>query len=180
MYGAGWNTGAAVLWPLHILSGIALTVGVFLLLFWAFKNLSEKRLQQWGWTLVILGALGCLATMSMLGSAWNRNFAGGFGASPVLPMMGNWQNASQSSQSTSQQAEEAEGKSLYGQLQAKQKTCADLSENDFELIGEYVMGQRAGASHEQMNTMMQQMMGQKGEEQMHIILGRNATGCVAR
>lgn len=83
----------------------------------------------------------------------------------------------QNDNATPQSQEETNGKALYDQLQSKQKSCTDLSDNDFELIGEYAMGQRIGASHEQMNQMMQRMMGVTGEEQMHILMGRNVSGC---
>jgi NACalpha-BTF3-like transcription factor len=99
-----------------------------------------------------------------------------------MPMMGQkWigteQSAQQGEKSADQQKEEAEGKALFDQLKAKQTTCAKLTDDDFELIGEYVMGQRTGASHEQMNAMLKQMMGDIGEAQMHIVLGKSATGC---
>lgn len=73
--------------------------------------------------------------------------------------------------------EEAEGKALWEKLQAKQVQCSDLSDDDFAALGEYFMGQMMGASHEAMNTMMEQMMGKEGEEQMHIAMGKRMSGC---
>lgn len=64
-----------------------------------------------------------------------------------------------------------------GKLQTKQTTCADLSEEDFSVLGEYFMGQMIGTSHEAMNTMMEQMMGKEGEEQMHVVMGKRLSGC---
>src|SRR3989338_10043403 len=55
--------------------------------------------------------------------------------------------------------EEAEGKTVWEKLQAKQTTCADLSDDNFETLGEYFMGQMLGTSHEAMNNMMIQMLG---------------------
>jgi len=34
-----------------------------------------------------------------------------------------------------------------------------------------------GDSHEAMNNMMIQMMGEKGEEQMHVVMGKRLSGC---
>lgn len=73
--------------------------------------------------------------------------------------------------------EEAEGKAVWEKLQAKQTTCADLSDDDFGVLGEYFMGQMAGTSHEAMNNMMIAMMGEKGEEQMHVVMGKRLSGC---
>lgn len=39
------------------------------------------------------------------------------------------------------------------------------------------MGQMLGSSHESMNTMMGRMMGQEGEEQMHVVMGKRLSGC---
>ena len=68
--------------------------------------------------------------------------------------------------------EESEGKIVWEQLQAKKLTCKDLSDDNFGTLGEYFMGQMMGDSHEAMNNMMIQMMGEKSEEQMHIVMGK--------
>src|SRR3989344_1752118 len=73
--------------------------------------------------------------------------------------------------------EEAEGKIILEKLQAKQAACADLSDDDFEKLGEYFMGTMMGASHEAMNIMMVGMMGKDGEEQMHIAIGKRMSNC---
>lgn len=75
--------------------------------------------------------------------------------------------------------EEAEGEAILDSLQAKQKNCGDLSDKSFELMGEYFMGLMMGNSHQAMNTMMVQMMGQNGEEQMHIVMGKRLSSCDA-
>lgn len=72
------------------------------------------------------------------------------------------------------------GQNLYLKFQNKQETCSSLKDNDFEKIGEYVMNQSFNGNvnaHIQMNNIMKQMMGENGEEQAHIRLGKNATGC---
>lgn len=74
-------------------------------------------------------------------------------------------------------SEEAEGKVVWEKLQAKEITCGKLSNENFERLGEYFMGQMAGSSHEAMNNMMTQMMGQKGEEQMHVVMGKRLSDC---
>lgn len=73
--------------------------------------------------------------------------------------------------------EEAEGKGIWGKLQEKQITCTDLSDENFEALGEYFMGQMMGSSHSAMNQMMINMMGEEGEEQMHIVIGKRLSGC---
>jgi len=73
--------------------------------------------------------------------------------------------------------EEKEGKIIWEKMQAKQITCDKLSDEDFERLGEYYMGTMVGRSHEAMNNMMMKMMGEKGEEQMHVVMGKRLSGC---
>lgn len=73
--------------------------------------------------------------------------------------------------------EEAKGKVIWEKLEAKELNCENLSNDDFEALGEYFMGQMTGTSHEAMNKMMEQMMGKKGEEEMHIVMGKRMSGC---
>ena len=174
------GSGIVPFWGVHILSIIVFGVGVALLLFWAFKHLSESALWKWGWTFAVTGTILCLLTLP----AWPSfgmmgNFNGGFGRTGygMMPMMwgGNWQGVSDAATAK----DEADGKAIFDRLQAKQTTCADLSADDFDLLGDYFMGQRMGNAHPQMNVMMQQMMGDEGEKQMHIIMGRNLSGCAS-
>src|SRR3972149_9082209 len=74
-------------------------------------------------------------------------------------------------------SEEAEGKVIWEKLQAKQLECKNLTNDNFEVLGEYFMGQMAGSSHEVMNNMMVWMMVEEGESQMHITLGKRSSGC---
>ena len=60
--------------------------------------------------------------------------------------------------------EEAEGKVISEALRANETTCEKLSDDDFGSLGEYYMGTMLGDSHEAMNTMMERMMGEEGEE----------------
>ncbi|MCL5733094.1 MAG: hypothetical protein M1334_00305 [Patescibacteria group bacterium] len=79
----------------------------------------------------------------------------------------------------SQQQEEQEGKNFLSELTNKIITCSQLKDADFEKIGEYFMGQAIGdtSRHIAMNEMMKSMMGEQGEEQMHIIWGKRGSGC---
>lgn len=73
--------------------------------------------------------------------------------------------------------EEAKGRVVWERLQSGIVSCENLSDEDYELLGEYFMGQWAGSSHAAMNQMMIQMMGESGEEQMHVALGKRQSGC---
>ncbi|MEI8230401.1 MAG: SHOCT domain-containing protein [Candidatus Peregrinibacteria bacterium] len=96
----------------------------------------------------------------------------------VLPVVGFTQASSSEGPATTQQ-EEVQGKAILDRLQSKQVTCSTISESDFELIGEYAMGQMLGDGHEAMNQRAQQMMGQSGETQMHITMGKRLSECFA-
>lgn len=80
---------------------------------------------------------------------------------------------------TSTAQDEAAGKLIFDKLQSKQVTCQDLSDDNFDVLGDYYMGQMAGstAAHAQMNARMAQMMGDNGEKQMHIALGKRLSSC---
>ncbi len=73
--------------------------------------------------------------------------------------------------------EEAEGKAVWEKLQAKQTECKDLTDEDFGALGEYFMGQMLGEGHAAMNAMMISMMGEEGEETMHVVMGKRLSGC---
>lgn len=94
-------------------------------------------------------------------------------------MMGFLNQSADGSTVKSQQQEEQEGKKLLDELSQKTIACSQLSDANFEKIGEYFMGQSIGDTqrHIVMNEMMQRMMGQNGEEQMHIVMGKRYSGC---
>src|SRR3989344_321292 len=73
--------------------------------------------------------------------------------------------------------EEAEGKEIWEKLQAEELKCEDLSGDNFGALGEYFMGQMMGDAHETMNNRLIQMLGEEGEEQMHIAMGKRMSGC---
>jgi hypothetical protein len=72
-----------------------------------------------------------------------------------------------------------QGQGLAQSLRSGQTSCASLSSGDFELIGEYAMGRYLAdpAAHEAMNRRMAAMIGQAGEERMHVALGHRYAGC---
>ncbi|HAI98322.1 TPA: hypothetical protein DCL30_02115 [Candidatus Peribacteria bacterium] len=79
----------------------------------------------------------------------------------------------------SQQQEEQEGKQFLDNLKNKTVICSQLQDADFEKIGEYFMGQSIGdtSRHIAMNERIKSMMGEQGEEQMHIAWGKRGSSC---
>ena len=75
--------------------------------------------------------------------------------------------------------EQRQGQQLTAQLQSGAKTCRDLSADDFDHIGEYVMFRALGstAAHQAMNDRMRLMMGEQGEGRMHQLLGARYVNC---
>ena len=95
-------------------------------------------------------------------------------------MMGNWGSSPSSAISDDHTArEEEEGKEIWKKLQAKQFECKNLTDEQYGSLGEYFMGQSIGDTekHAAMNKMMISMMGEAGEEQMHIVMGKRLSGC---
>jgi len=105
---------------------------------------------------------------------------------PAIPafaqgMMGFPSASSDNATIQSQQQEEQEGKKFLDNLNNKTVICSQLKDADFGKIGEYFMGQSIGdtSRHIAMNEMMKSMMGEQGEEQMHIAWGKRGSGCDA-
>jgi len=95
-------------------------------------------------------------------------------------MMGNWTSSSPSAISDDHTArEEQEGKETWEKLQSKQIECKNLTDEQYGSLGEYFMGQSIGDTqrHALMNQMMTSMMGEEGEEQAHIAMGKRLSGC---
>ncbi|MEK9156210.1 MAG: SHOCT domain-containing protein [Patescibacteria group bacterium] len=74
-------------------------------------------------------------------------------------------------------ADEASGKAVWEKLQNKTAECKDLSNDDFDALGDYYMGQMAGSSHQAMDKMMAWRLGEDGERQMYIAMGKRLSGC---
>ncbi len=74
---------------------------------------------------------------------------------------------------------EVRGARLFGALKRGDQRCDQFKSGDFEAIGEFVMARMAGSAraHASMNRLMETMMGPRGEEQMHEVMGRRLTGC---
>ena len=75
--------------------------------------------------------------------------------------------------------EQHQGQNLIAQLQAGTKTCRELSANDLDHIGEYVMFRALGSTtlHQAMSDRMIAMLGEQGETRMHQLLGSRYAGC---
>lgn len=73
--------------------------------------------------------------------------------------------------------EEKEGQEIWGRFQNREIACADINDEQFGVLGEYFMGTMAGDYHTAMNVMMIQRLGEEGEEQMHITMGKRMSGC---
>lgn len=73
------------------------------------------------------------------------------------------------------------GQAVAARLQSGQASCQNLSNADFEHLGEYVMDRTVGsrATHDAMNARMDAMMGPKNTDRMHQALGRRYAGCAA-
>jgi hypothetical protein len=77
--------------------------------------------------------------------------------------------------------EQRQGQQLAAQLQSGTKTCRELSAEDFDHIGEYVMGRALGSTsvHQAMNDRMRLMLGERGEQRMHELMGQRFAGCLS-
>ncbi len=73
--------------------------------------------------------------------------------------------------------DEAAGKAIWERLQAKQASCADLKDEDFDKLGDYYMGLMTGSGHAAMDAMMKSRLGDAGESQMHVVMGKRLSGC---
>lgn len=83
----------------------------------------------------------------------------------------------QTNPSTQTAQEEAQGKIIYDNLQANKVSCSNISDNDFELLGDYYMGQMMGSSHAAMDALMTQRIGENNNRLMHIAFGKRLSGC---
>lgn len=75
--------------------------------------------------------------------------------------------------------EEQEGSKIVSEFEGGKLQCSDASAEDFDRVGDYVMGRMLGSpgSHEAMDEVMSRMMGADGERQVHEAMGRRFTGC---
>lgn len=78
--------------------------------------------------------------------------------------------------------EQRQGAALEQALHSGERGYDSLSNQEFELLGEYWMGRMLGSTrtHAAMNARMRQMMGAAGEERMHALMGQRAAArCAA-
>ena len=96
-------------------------------------------------------------------------------------MMGNYQGQASLSQSDIQneQNDQDAGQTIYQELQNGQVTCQQLTDDDFNKLGDYFMWKSLGSTqaHAVMDNRMTLMMGEQRNTQMHIILGKRGSGC---
>lgn len=75
--------------------------------------------------------------------------------------------------------EEASGKAIFDKLQASTTSCSNLSDGDFELLGDYFMGRMMGNAHSTMDALMTQRLGTDTNRLMHVALGKRLSSCDA-
>lgn len=90
-------------------------------------------------------------------------------------MMGGFTNPSPADSTTAK--DEAAGKAVWDKLQNKQVRCSQLTDDDFDVLGDFFMGNMMGSNHDSMNQLMAQRLGDNGEKQMHIAMGKRLSGC---
>src|SRR3989338_2984739 len=73
--------------------------------------------------------------------------------------------------------DETAGKAILEKLQRKEVVCANLTDNDFNLLGDYYMGEMMGSSHKTMDKLMVERMGEQNERLMHMAMGKRFSGC---
>ncbi|HQU09101.1 MAG TPA: SHOCT domain-containing protein, partial [Opitutales bacterium] len=66
---------------------------------------------------------------------------------------------------------------ILGKLQSNQTSCSNLTDDDFDKLGDYYMGQMMGTSHSTMDALMAQRIGEDNDRLMHIALGKRLSGC---
>lgn len=98
-----------------------------------------------------------------------------------MGMMRGYQNQPTLAKSSLQEEQimQDAGQKIYQNLQNKKITCANLTSDEYEKLGEYYMGLSAGniQNHVYWDQRMQEMMGDTGDRQMHIIWGERGSGC---
>ncbi len=123
---------------------------------------------------LLLAALSIFFTVGTANAQMMGGSNGSYGS-----MMGGWTypGASSTTMSASDTQAIVAGKALYGQLQEKQVSCSNLTQDNYEQLGEYFMDQMTGTGHASMDSMLSTMMGERGDQAMHIALGERFSGC---
>lgn len=92
-------------------------------------------------------------------------------------MMGGFNSTVSPDEIAQTKKDEADGKAVWDKLQNKEVTCANLTDDDFDVLGDFFMGNAVGSNHASMNLMMKNRMGEEGEKQMHVAIGKRLSGC---
>lgn len=176
------STGIGIAWGIHWLFDVLWILGVVFLTAWAIKTMQPASLKLLAFWLLGIGIVGTLLMIPFSMAGWSTMMSGGMmtlgnGILGMPMMMGNDMIQWHENDSGDHDEAEAQGEKLFNDFQSKQTGCSDLMNEDFDAIGDYVMGQHSGNAHKQMDNMMKQMMGEQNTEQMHIIMGRRVTGC---
>lgn len=100
-----------------------------------------------------------------------------FGKFSYAQMMGGFNSTATPDEVTQTTKDEAAGKAVWDKLQNKTATCANLTDDDFDVLGDFFMGNAVGSNHASMDNLMTQRMGTDGEKQMHIAMGKRLSGC---
>lgn len=111
---------------------------------------------------------GVLAFSAMFAMSFSLSFsfANAHGAAPEGKM------------EMTHEQEVAQGGMLYQKMQSKEMSCAQATDEDFELLGEYFMEQNMPmAGHDMMNDKLKAMMGDEGEEMVHMNIGKHGSKC---
>lgn len=77
--------------------------------------------------------------------------------------------------------DDQQGAQLLQSVQNGEQECQGLSRDQFEAIGEYVMGRMLGstARHEAMDEQIRAMTGASGEAKAHVFMGQRFAGCAS-
>jgi len=123
---------------------------------------------------IVISLLFALALLGSVSIA-NAQMMGGDYGQPY-GMIGDTADIAAQSQ-VAPSTDETQGAAIWNALSSGQTSCAALTDNDFDLLGDYFMGQMMGSYHEQMDTYMAQRLGEQGDTQMHIAMGKRFSGC---
>ncbi len=99
-----------------------------------------------------------------------------FAGASAQMMYGTAQNASGTA-SQPLDAGEAAGQAIAQKLQAKTLACTDLSQDNYESLGDYYMGLMMGSSHDSMEQYIEKSYGADYLKSMHIAMGERFSGC---
>lgn len=91
-------------------------------------------------------------------------------------MMGNYYGATVSPTASPDQ-DTAAGQAIWNQLQSGQLKCTQLSNDDFDKLGDYYQSLMMGPSSSYMDQFMTNSFGPNGERQMNIVMGERLSGC---